>query len=139
MTVGARPSISVPCANRKTLIDRETAYAFEQQGGSSDILHINRLLESPGLTDDYQILCLPGGFSYGDDIAAGRIAAGQMRHHLFNALESFRDQGKLILGICNGPLAIPRTYVRRLPGDQKRVTPRTMDPSMTRARVGKRG
>ena len=85
-----------------TNCDRETAYAFEQQGGSSDILHINRLLESPGLTDDYQILCLPGGFSYGDDIAAGRIAAGQMRHHLLNALESFRDQGKLILGICNG-------------------------------------
>ena len=85
-----------------TNCDRETAYAFEQQGGSSDILHINRLLESPSLTDDYQILCLPGGFSYGDDIAAGRIAAGQMRHHLFNALESFRDQGKLILVICNG-------------------------------------
>lgn len=85
-----------------TNCDRETAFAFEQAGGSPDIVHINRLLERPSLPADYQILCLPGGFSYGDDIAAGRIAAGQMRHHLYDSLQDFRQQGKLILGICNG-------------------------------------
>ncbi|MDG2384391.1 MAG: phosphoribosylformylglycinamidine synthase I [Pirellulaceae bacterium] len=85
-----------------TNCDRETAFAFEQAGGSPDIVHINRLLETPSLAASYQILCLPGGFSYGDDIAAGRIAAGQMRHHLYDSLQDFRQHDKLILGICNG-------------------------------------
>jgi len=47
-------------------------------------------------------MCVPGGFSYGDDVAAGRIFANQLRHHLSDSLQSFRDAGKLILGICNG-------------------------------------
>ena len=50
----------------------------------------------------FQILCLPGGFSYGDDIAAGRILANQIRHHLAEPLAEFRAAGKLMLGICNG-------------------------------------
>lgn len=85
-----------------TNCDQETAYAFEQAGADADVLHINRLLESPQQIDAYQVLCLPGGFSYGDDIAAGRIVAGQLRHHLVDTLHQFRDAGKLVLGICNG-------------------------------------
>lgn len=82
--------------------DVETAYAFEQAGAAAERLHVNRWLEAPGLSDDYQILCLPGGFSYGDDLGAGRILGNQLRHHLGDALAAFRDRGKLILGICNG-------------------------------------
>lgn len=67
-----------------------------------DLLHVNRLLERPELLGDYQILCLPGGFSYGDDIASGRILANQLRRHLGEPLAHFRESGKLILGICNG-------------------------------------
>ncbi len=52
--------------------------------------------------DRFQILCVPGGFSYGDDVAAGRILANQIQHHLFPQLAKFRDSGKLVLGICNG-------------------------------------
>lgn len=85
-----------------TNCDRETAFAFEQAGGRADLIHINRLLENPKLPDDYQVLCLPGGFSYGDDIAAGRILANQIRHHLQETLQVFRASQKLILGICNG-------------------------------------
>lgn len=82
--------------------DLETAYAFEVAGAAAERLHVNRLLEDPKLVSDYQILCLPGGFSYGDDIAAGRILGNQIRHHLAECLEAFRAAGKLILGICNG-------------------------------------
>ena len=82
--------------------DVETAYAFEQAGATAERIHLNRWLESPQLADDYQILCLPGGFSYGDDLGAGRIFGNQLRHHLGESLAKFRDQGKLILGICNG-------------------------------------
>ncbi|HEX3724797.1 MAG TPA: phosphoribosylformylglycinamidine synthase subunit PurQ [Pirellulales bacterium] len=85
-----------------TNCDAETLFAFEQAGGRAEALHINRLLESPGQLADYQVLCLPGGFSYGDDLAAGRILANQLRHHLADWVETFKSAGKLILGICNG-------------------------------------
>lgn len=85
-----------------TNCDVETAYAFELAGGLPTVLHLNRLLETPRLAAKYQVLCIPGGFSYGDDIAAGRIFANQIRHHLGDAMREFRDAGKLVLGICNG-------------------------------------
>jgi phosphoribosylformylglycinamidine synthase len=85
-----------------TNCDVETAYAFERAGGEAESLHLNRLLESPQLAQEYQILCLPGGFSFGDDVAAGRIFANQIRHHLAEVLQEFRAAGKLVLGICNG-------------------------------------
>ena len=78
-----------------TNCDRETAFAFEQAGGQASLQHINRLLENPRLPQDFQILCIPGGFSYGDDIAAGRILANQIRHHLREAILEFQAAGKL--------------------------------------------
>ena len=54
-----------------TNCDGETAFAFEQAGSIATRTHINQLREDRQLVRDYQILCLPGGFSYGDDIAAG--------------------------------------------------------------------
>lgn len=85
-----------------TNCDQETAFAFEQAGGKAEILHINRLLENPLLFGQFQILCIPGGFSYGDDVAAGRILANQIEHHLAEQLAEFKASEKLILGICNG-------------------------------------
>jgi phosphoribosylformylglycinamidine synthase len=85
-----------------TNCDRETAFAFEQAGATPERVHWNRLREQPGLLDQYQILVLPGGFSFGDDVAAGKILAVQLRIFLFDHLARFRDQGKLILGVCNG-------------------------------------
>lgn len=82
--------------------DGETAFAFETAGAQVDRLHVNRVLEKPDVLKQYQVLCLPGGFSYGDDIAAGRILGSQLRHHLYDPMQRFRDDGKLILGICNG-------------------------------------
>jgi phosphoribosylformylglycinamidine synthase len=85
-----------------TNCDVETAWAFEEAGAVADRLHINRLLEQPKRFADYQILCIPGGFCYGDDIAAGKILANQLRNHLADSLRQFVDDGKLVLGICNG-------------------------------------
>lgn len=85
-----------------TNCDGETAFAFHQSGAESDVIHINRLRENPALTRQYQVLCIPGGFSYGDDVAAGRILANQLRHHLADAIAEFKEAGKLVLGICNG-------------------------------------
>jgi phosphoribosylformylglycinamidine synthase subunit PurQ / glutaminase len=85
-----------------TNCDEESAHAFALAGGVPERWHVNRLLEEPQKMAEFQILCLPGGFSYGDDIAAGRILGNQIDHHLADVLQEFRDAGKLILGICNG-------------------------------------
>jgi phosphoribosylformylglycinamidine synthase I len=82
--------------------DEEAAHAFALAGGVPERLHINRVLERPQQLADFQVLCIPGGFSYGDDIAAGRILGNQIQHHLAESLRLFRDAGKLIIGICNG-------------------------------------
>lgn len=85
-----------------TNCDRETAFAFESAGASVDRLHVNQLLSQQALLTQYQVLCVPGGFSYGDDIGAGTILASQFRMHLVESLRAFYENGKLILGICNG-------------------------------------
>jgi phosphoribosylformylglycinamidine synthase len=82
--------------------DGETQFAFEQAGAVAERVHINRLRESPALLHRFQVLVIPGGFTYGDDVAAGKILANQLRSFLSDALRSFRDREKLILGICNG-------------------------------------
>ncbi|HEX4130079.1 MAG TPA: phosphoribosylformylglycinamidine synthase I [Pirellulales bacterium] len=85
-----------------TNCDGETAFAFEQAGGTVEALHVNRVLENPRTLERFQILCLPGGFSYGDDLSAGRILGSQLRLHLGDRLREFQAAGKLVLGICNG-------------------------------------
>jgi phosphoribosylformylglycinamidine synthase len=72
------------------------------------------VLERPELMDDYQLLAVPGGFSYGDDIAAGRIFANQIRHHLADAFNRFIEAQKPILGVCNGFQVLVKTDL--LPG-----------------------
>src|SRR5712671_6206941 len=94
--------------------DGETVFAFEQAGATADLIHVNRLLENPALLQQYQLLAIPGGFSYGDDIAAGRILANQMRHHLAEPLGLFIEAGKPIIGICNGFQVLVKTDL--LPG-----------------------
>ena len=108
-----------------TNCDQETAFAFGQAGADTEIIHINRLLSEPTLADQYQILCLPGGFSYGDDIAAGRIVAGQIRHHLTEELQRFREDGKLILGICNGFQILLKSGIL-LPDEAGKSAPATL-------------
>ena len=105
--------------------NNETAFAFEQAGAVTEQIHINRLLEQPRLLDQFQVLCFPGGFSYGDDIAAGRILANQIRHHLNSAVADFIAAEKLILGICNGFQILIKSGI--LLADDAAGTPATLD------------
>jgi phosphoribosylformylglycinamidine synthase I len=82
--------------------DEETQFAFERAGGRADRIHVNRLRENPRLLRQYDILAIPGGFTYGDDVAAGKILAAELTSFLGDALREFRDAEKLIIGICNG-------------------------------------
>ena len=85
-----------------TNCDVETAFAFETAGAKADRVHLFRLLETPELLRQYQILCIPGGFSYGDDIGAGVIFSRQVRGQLNDVMREFLTADKLLLGICNG-------------------------------------
>ena len=92
-----------------TNCDEETAKAFELAGAATERVHINRLLEEPKQLENFQALCFPGGFSYGDDVAAGRVLGNRVRLNLANELKQFRDADKLVLGICNGFQVLMKT------------------------------
>jgi len=82
--------------------DMETECALQLAGAQADRVHINRVIDNPAMLDGYQIMVFPGGFSYGDDVAAGKILANQVVQHLSDILHKFIEDGKLVLGICNG-------------------------------------
>lgn len=85
-----------------TNCDQETAAAFKIAGANTESLHINSLVSGAKTLDNFHILALPGGFSYGDDIASGKIFANELRFKLADSLRKFIADGKLIIGICNG-------------------------------------
>jgi phosphoribosylformylglycinamidine synthase subunit PurQ / glutaminase len=85
-----------------TNCDPETAFAFESCGANADRVHLFRLFEQPRMLRDYQILCIPGGFSYGDDVGAGVVFGSELQHRLTEAMLEFLQRETLILGICNG-------------------------------------
>jgi phosphoribosylformylglycinamidine synthase I len=85
-----------------TNCDGETVFAFQQAGASVSLAHINQLIWHKEHLTDYQILVIPGGFTYGDDVAAGKVLANELRLRLGDDLLKFVEDGKLILGICNG-------------------------------------
>jgi len=95
--------------------DMETEHALELAGAQAQRTHINRIIEDKTLLDEFQIIVFPGGFSYGDDVAAGKILANQIRHHLYEPIQKFIDDGKLVLGICNGFQVLVKTGI--LPGN----------------------
>jgi phosphoribosylformylglycinamidine synthase subunit PurQ / glutaminase len=103
--------------------DSETAHALQLAGAEADRIHLNRVIENPALLDAYQILVIPGGFSYGDDISAGRIFANQLMQRLGDALRSFVEKKKPVAGICNGFQVLVKTNL--LPGDLGGATGQT--------------
>lgn len=94
--------------------DRETAQACRLVGFETDLVHINQLIKAPDSLLNYQFLVIPGGFSYGDDLGAGTLLAKNLTIHLGNQLRSFIDEGRPVLGICNGFQVLVRAGL--LPG-----------------------
>ena len=85
-----------------TNCDQELAHAFELAGACSRVVHLNRLIEDPQPIDSASLIGFPGGFSYGDDIAAGRIFATRIRRYLLDSLIAAVSRGVPMIGICNG-------------------------------------
>ncbi len=104
--------------------DNETAHVFEIAGATAHKVHINKLISGKVKLDDFQILAFGGGFSWGDDHGAGVIQALKLKDHIGEDLLSFVDQGKLVIGICNGFQALVNLGL--LPGLENDYTRRSV-------------
>ena len=100
--------------------DHEAAWACERAGARPDIVHISALRNDPHRLDDYQLLVVAGGFSYGDALGAGKRLALELSGQLGDALYNFADEGRPILGICNGFQALIKSGL--LPEVQRNLT-----------------
>ena len=89
--------------------DRETAAVFDMVGGNSERVHVNRLVQGERSLSEFDILAVPGGFSFGDHLGSGRLLGNRLRFALREQLQQFVTDGKPIIGICNGFQALVKT------------------------------
>lgn len=92
-----------------TNCDRETVFAFQAAGAQADLVHINQIALARVKLDKYHILAIPGGFSYGDDISAGKVLANELINKIAGPVDKFVADGKLVIGICNGFQVLVKT------------------------------
>ncbi|MCL5438825.1 MAG: phosphoribosylformylglycinamidine synthase I [Patescibacteria group bacterium] len=93
-----------------TNCDQETAFAFELAGGNTRIVHVNELRSKQEKFNNFQILAIPGGFSYGDDVISGKILATELTSYFAEELKKFTGKkDTLTIGICNGFQVLIRT------------------------------
>ncbi|GJQ30396.1 MAG: phosphoribosylformylglycinamidine synthase [Phycisphaerae bacterium] len=85
-----------------TNCDAEMCRGFALAKAAVDLVHLDALIRDPSRLDSYDLFGFPGGFSYGDDIASGRIFAMKIRTGLYPALRAAIERGALMLGVCNG-------------------------------------
>lgn len=111
--MGRRPKVLILHATGSNR-DREAARACALSGGDPDIVLVDHVLSGAKRLNDYQMLLLPGGFSYGDDLGAGKLWALRLKTRLGEQLAAFVAAGKPVLGICNGFQALVKSGL--LPG-----------------------
>jgi len=104
--------------------DKETKHSLELAGIATDKVHLTDLYNKNVKLADYHILTLIGGFDHGDELGAGVVWANNFKDYLRDDLLKFIEDGKLIIGICNGFQAIVKMGV--LPGIDKNYNNRTM-------------
>jgi phosphoribosylformylglycinamidine synthase len=110
-----------------TNCDMETAFAFQLAGADTELVHVNELTSKRKKLDGFQILAIPGGFTYGDDIASGKILANELKFELEDGMRRFVKDGNLIIGICNGfQILVKAGLLPNLAGDLK-----TIDTTLT--------
>ncbi len=98
--------------------DLETAQAFELAGAQPEIAHLNQLRDHSRRWTDYQILAIPGGFSYADTLGAGRLFALDLKAFFADEVKRFIDGGKPVIGICNGFQALVKSGLLPFPQEQ---------------------
>jgi phosphoribosylformylglycinamidine synthase I len=111
-----------------TNCDQEAGFALEKAGAEAEFIFIDTLLKSPAKLSESQILVVPGGFTYGDDLGAGTAMAARLTA-LKDKILSFVDKGNLVIGICNGFQILIKAGL--LPGFKNAKATLTLIPGAT--------
>ena len=101
--------------------DHETKAVFELVGATAERVHVNRFISGDHSLESFDILAVPGGFSFGDHLGSGRLLGNRMRFAMRDTLRAFVDAGKPIIGICNGFQVLVKTGL--LPGPEAGESP----------------
>jgi len=107
----AKPTATPPASRKPRCIvlagfglnaEAELAHAFSLAGADAEIVHFSDISSGKRKLSDYQIFAIPGGWSFGDDIAGGRVLSNKLKNTFRSQFEAFVTSGKPILGVCNG-------------------------------------
>ena len=113
-----KPRVLILYANG-TNRNLEMAFAFELAGATADIMPLKQLRQQKKSWQDYQILGIPGGFSYADTLGAGKLFALEIEHYFSDKIQAFIDSGKPVIGICNGFQVLTKLGVFLDPAEKK--------------------
>ena len=102
--------LKAPGTNR----DYDVQSAIELAGGETEILPLSELRIAPGRMRNYGMLVVPGGFSYGDALGAGKLLALDLSRFFADEVARFVEEGRPVFGICNGFQALVAAGI--LPG-----------------------
>ncbi|MEL6330325.1 MAG: phosphoribosylformylglycinamidine synthase subunit PurQ [Planctomycetota bacterium] len=116
-----------------TNCDAEMCRAFEAAGAVAELSHVDALVRDPAPVDRAALIGFPGGFSYGDDVASGRLLAARLREKLWPALRSAVERGTPMIGVCNGFQVLVQLGL--LPGPMRGERPGDRPPAPTLALV----
>ncbi|HMZ26204.1 MAG TPA: phosphoribosylformylglycinamidine synthase I [Elusimicrobiota bacterium] len=100
-----------------TNCDGESVWALEAAGAAPERIHVNALLRGEARLKDFGVLVFPGGFSFGDDIASGKVLANRVVYRLREQMDDYLRLGRPVIGICNGFQVLVKAGL--LPGDDK--------------------
>lgn len=114
-----------------TNCDQELCRAFAMAGATVELIHLEALVKAPGKLDGADLVGIPGGFSYGDDIASGRIFAMKVRERLYHPFREAIARGAMLFAPCNGFQVAVQTGL--LPGPESGQWPTEFAPEQTLA------
>lgn len=95
--------------------DLDVAEALTLAGATPVFAPLNELRAGKKHFSDYQMLILPGGFSYADALGAGKLLALDLNSYFAEEIAAFVEAGKPVIGICNGFQALVKSGI--LPGE----------------------
>ena len=95
----------------------ETMAVFDMAGATSERVHINRIVSGETKLANFDIMAVPGGFSFGDHLGSGRLMGNRLRFGLRDQVREFVKAGKPVIGICNGFQVLVKMGL--LPGDSE--------------------